>query len=115
LKQLVTSHAQCSRLHLLHVCQNICECSSFASRPSWKLLIYSVRMLISQVHPVLLSLYLSLVAAPVVLHDGVVLWNEAVVSCFAWGRLRGTTSEQLVARPRFEPVSYRNTIEKRCD
>jgi hypothetical protein len=64
-------------------------------------------MLISQVHPVLFNLYLTLVAAPVVLHDGMVVWNEAVVSCFAWGRLRGTTSEQLVARPRFEPVSYR--------
>ena len=42
-------------------------------------------MLASRVHPILFNSYLTLVSAPVVLHDRMVVWDEAVVPCFAWG------------------------------
>ena len=41
-------------------------------------------MLTPQVHPILFNLYFTLVSAPVVLHGRMVVWDEAVLPCFAW-------------------------------
>jgi hypothetical protein len=71
--------------HERHLLFLILSALSWSVMKLFKIILRGFCTVIIRFTETLITLYLAPVLAALVLHDGLVVWNEAVVPCFAWG------------------------------